>query len=257
MDTIIRSATQFELPVEKERESERTQASIVTDLIRRDIISGVFPPGSKLLLRVLSEQYGVGTIPLREALSRLAVAGFVSVIDQRGFRVPRASTEELLDIVRVLTRIEAEALEDAIVHGDLAWEGKIVSAFHQLSRVPKKNEKVPGTGNPEWEAAHEEFHAAILSACTSPWLLRLVGILRGHEARYRFLSIRATYVGKRDADAEYAAILNAILKRDVHAATSALVEHLNTTARLAVAAAMPKPALKSAKQRAPAARSAA
>ena len=226
----------FELPVEKAKVAERTQASILTDLIRRDIIAGIFPPGSKLLLRVLAERYTVGIIPLREALSRLAMSGFVEVVDQRGFRVAQASKEELLDIMRVMTNLEAEALEDSIAHGDLEWEGKVVAAYHQLSKLPMLNEKLPGTLNSAWEEAHDAFHTALLSACSSPWLLRLAALLRGHQARYRFLTVREIASGSRDAHAEHSAILAAVLRRDAGAACSNLVEHFNTTARLALAA---------------------
>ncbi|NMM28945.1 MAG: FCD domain-containing protein [Glaciimonas sp.] len=241
----------FKVPIEYERASERTQASIVTDFIRRDIIAGIFPPGSKLLLRALSERYDVGMIPMREALSRLAIAGFVTLIDQRGFRVARASKEELLDIMHVMTNIEAQALEDAIEHGDLAWEGKVVSAYHQVSKLPMVNEKIPGTMNPQWEIAHDAFHTALLSACTSPWLLRLAAILRGQSARYRFLSVNAMEAGVRDIAGEHALILAATLKRDARAASNALVEHLQTTARLAIGQSMLKPTSKNGKRRAP------
>lgn len=234
----------FEPSVTKDKAVERTQASIVTDMIRRDIIAGIFPPGSKLLLRALSERYAIGTIPLREALSRLAMAGFVEVEDQRGFRVAAASKEELFDILQVLSFIEAKALEDAIVHGDLAWEGRVVSAYHQLTRLPMLSETVPGTMNPDWEVAHDAFHSALLSACTSPWLLRLAGLLRGHSARYRFLSVHAMQAGTRDIDGEHAALLNAVLNRDASGAKSSLVDHLGTTARLAAGDPMGKPAAK-------------
>lgn len=228
---------------------ERTQASIVTDMIRSDIIAGIFPPGSKLLLRALSERYDIGTIPLREALSRLAMAGFVEVVDQRGFRVAAASKEELLDILNVMAFIEAQALEDAVVHGDLAWEGRVVAAYHQLTRIPMLNEKVPGTMNPEWEFAHDAFHAALLSACTSPWLLRLAALLRSHSARYRFLSVHAMQVGARDIDAEHASLLDTVLNRDARGARSSLLDHLNTTARLAAADPMAKPVARKGKGR--------
>jgi GntR family transcriptional regulator, carbon starvation induced regulator len=239
----------FEPPVIRETAIERTQASIVTDLVRRDIIAGIFTPGSKLLLRALSERYDVGTIPLREALSRLAMAGFVEVVDQRGFRVAPASKEELLDILRVMTHIEAEALEDAIAHGDLAWEGRIVAAYHQLSRISMLNEKVPGALNPDWEVAHDAFHTALLSACTSKWLLRLAALLRAHSARYRFLSVSAMKVGARDIRGEHTAILTAIMNRDTRGATNALVEHLNTTARLAAGGSLVEPASRKGKRR--------
>lgn len=237
-----------ELQAQEEKAPERTQASIVTDLIRRDIIAGIFPPGSKLLLRALAERYGVGNIPLREALSRLAMAGFVAAVDQRGFRVVPASTEELLDIMQVMTQLELEALKDSIAHGDLAWEGKIVSTFHLLSRLPMLNKKLPGTMNPEWEVAHDAFHTALLSACRSPWLLRLAALLREHSARYRFLSVKAMEAGVRDIAGEHSTLLAAALKRDAPAATKALADHLKTTAQLAVGGPLVKPSARKTKR---------
>jgi len=213
--------------------AERTQASIITDLVRRDIIAGIFPPGSKLLLRALTERYGVGTIPLREALSRLAMSGFVEAVDQRGFRVAETSGEELLDIARVRGRIETEALRDAIEHGNLAWEGQVLAAYHHLSRIAMSNPDIPGTLNPEWEEVHEGFHTALLSACTSPWLIRLATQLREHSARYRHLSVFYMETGKRDVLSEHQAILNAVLDRNVDLAADLLADHLAKTARLA------------------------
>ena len=230
-------AVRFKPPTVKDKTSERTQASIVTDIIRRDIIAGIFQPGAKLLLRELSARYGVGTIPLREALTRLAIAGFVAAVDRRGFRVASVSREELLDILRVMAHIEATALEDSIAHGDLAWEGRVVAAYHHLSKLPMVNNRIPGTLNPAWEDAHDAFHTTLLSACTSPWLLRLAAQLREHQARYRFLSVHEMEAGVRDVGAEHHAILAAVLDRDAGAASKTLVDHLNTTARLAPPAA--------------------
>lgn len=213
--------------------SLKTQASILTDEIRRDIIAGILPPGSKLLLRELSARYGAGANPLREALSRLAMSGLVEAVDQRGFRVARTSMEELLDIARVRISIEVEALRDAIEHGDLNWEGEILASFHRVSRISMTNQQVPGALNPEWESAHDIYHRALLSACSSPWLLRLTSLLREHSARYRHLSVVYIEAGTRDLHAEHQAITEAVLARDGQRACELLAEHLATSARLA------------------------
>lgn len=211
----------------------RTQASITSEAIRKDIIAGILAPGSKLILRELSERYDVGSIPLREALSRLAMSGLVEAVDQRGFRVADASEEELVDIARVRITIETDALRDAIEHGDLEWEGRVLGAFHQLSRIPMTNPKVRGALNPDWESAHDAYHAALLSACTSKWLIKLAAQLREHSARYRHLSVAYAEAGVRDVLAEHRAMTDAVLARDGDRASRLLAEHLGKTARLA------------------------
>ncbi|MEG1055278.1 MAG: GntR family transcriptional regulator, partial [Janthinobacterium sp.] len=111
-----------------EMASPRTMASMLADRIRDDIIAGALAPESKLRLKDLSVRYDAGVIPLREALSRLAMTGFVRAEDQRGFRVTGISTEELNDITQTRQRIETDALSNAIAHGDIEWEGRMLSS---------------------------------------------------------------------------------------------------------------------------------
>ena len=73
----------------------RTMASVLADTILRDIVSGALAPGSKLKIRELADRYQAGVIPLREAVSRLAMSGFVEAEDQRGFRVTPVSRADL------------------------------------------------------------------------------------------------------------------------------------------------------------------
>ena len=65
----------------------RTLAATAFERLRADILSCKLAPGSKLPFDRLKEDYGVGLSPLREALSRLATSGLVTMEGQRGFRV--------------------------------------------------------------------------------------------------------------------------------------------------------------------------
>lgn len=210
----------------------RTQASVLTDAIREDIIQGVFPPESKLKLRELAERYEVGVIPLREALSRLAMSGFVEAEDQRGFRVASVSRAELLDITRVRQKIETEALRDAIAHGDLNWEAAILAALYRLDRIPLLADGATQGINPEWERAHEDFHTALLAACTSSWQLKLSVLLREQTARYRHLSVQREKSSSRDVGSEHRAIADAVIARDADKACALLQLHFAATTEL-------------------------
>jgi len=212
--------------------STRTLASILTEAVRSDIISGALPPHSRLKLRELAARYQAGVIPLREALSRLAMSGFVEAEDQKGFRVTGISESELIDITKVRQRIEGDALRDAIEHGDLEWESLVLGCMHRLSRLPMTLGKNDERVNPEWENAHAAFHLALLSACSSKWLLHFARILREQTARYRHLSLRSIDSTKRDVAREHQAIGEAVLARDAERACALLSEHFATTTRL-------------------------
>ena len=61
----------------------RTQASLLVDKIRADIVGGALAPGEKLKLGELSDRYDCGINPLREALARLGATGLVVLEEPR------------------------------------------------------------------------------------------------------------------------------------------------------------------------------
>lgn len=211
-----------------------SQTSSLTDLLRLEIIRGRLSPGSKLKIRDIATKYGSGTIPTREALSRLVRSGFVDFEDQKGFRVRHASTEELKDLSRVRILIETEALRDAIAHADIAWEARILGALHQMSRLPIYNSDNSKELNVEWENAHDTFHKELISNCSSECLKTFAQTLREQTARYRHLSVRAAATPSRDIRVEHKDIVDAVLERDADKACSLLEKHLRLTASIAM-----------------------
>lgn len=211
-------------------------ASTLTEAIRVDIIRGRLKPGQRLKIQELAERYGAGTIPVREALSRLANSGFVEARDRCGFFVCTVSTEELADLHRVRLLVESVALRDSITSGDGAWEERVLSAHHRMARHGIHVPDAGGELNPEWEEAHNDFHKQLLSACTSPWLLRFADTLRAQSARYRHITVVSSRTSKRDVPGEHKAILEAALERRADVAVALNTEHLNVTTNIALEA---------------------
>jgi DNA-binding GntR family transcriptional regulator len=67
--------------------------------LRKDIVEGACPE-SPLRLADLSERYGMGFSPLREALNRLQAERLVTAESLRGFRVSARSLAEFEDALR-------------------------------------------------------------------------------------------------------------------------------------------------------------
>ncbi|MBX3214514.1 MAG: FCD domain-containing protein [Labilithrix sp.] len=230
---------------------EPTLASSVLDRLRADIVYGRLGPGEKLRLEHLAVTYDVGRTPLREACCRLASEGLVTIVDQRGFRVTPISRADLIDLTRTRQQIETLALRASIFRGDLAWEGEVTAALHRLTRLskPSGGRGAPPRLDDTWESEHGKLHAALLSACDSPWLLRFHSLLFDQSERYRRL---ATAYGQpeRDIDGEHVALVRAALERDAERACALLTEHIaRTTDRVlaahpALAATEPQPALR-------------
>src|SRR5947209_7886569 len=66
--------------------------------LRADLLSGRYRPGEKLRAEELRRRFNIGSSPIREALNRLLAEGFVTLEEQKGFRVAPVSSEELEEL---------------------------------------------------------------------------------------------------------------------------------------------------------------
>jgi len=211
-----------------------TQASSVYDRLQHDILTGRLQPGKKLRLKELIEQYDTGNSPLREALNRLSSKGMVVREENRGFRVPVASSEELEELTRTRLWLEEIALRQSIANGDTAWEERIVLAFHWLAQAAKSNEASDGTTSPEWEAHHDDFHMALISACDSSFLIDFCSQLQRRTLRYRNLAEVVEYRDRHELE-EHREIQEAVLQRNADLAVELLNKHYAKTAEIVLA----------------------
>lgn len=208
-----------------------TQASTVYDRLQDDILTGQLKPDRKLRLKELIEIYETGNSPLREALNRLSANGLVLREENRGFRVPPANTEELMELTRTRCWLEEIALRKSIVNGDAAWEERIVLAFHWLTRAARSNEAAARHTSPEWEEHHREFHMALISACNSSFLIDFCAQLQKRTLRYRNLAEVVAYRDGHELE-EHRELQQAVLNRDAELAVDLLTKHYAITSEI-------------------------
>lgn len=211
-----------------------TLASTAYDRLRRDIITTVMAPGEKLLIRQICEQYDIGLNPMREALNRLSTEGLVCQTDRRGFSVAPLNADDLGQLIWTRCALNELALRASVSHGSEAWEEGIVLAAHRLARIPRHLSE-PTEVNHAWEEAHRNFHAALLSACGSTWLIGFCQQLFDASGRYRHLARRVARakgaLSPRDPG-EHQAIAAAAVARNADEAVRLLNEHFRKTADL-------------------------
>lgn len=197
------------------------------ELLKRDIIRGLFAPGEKLLMSALKERYALGVGPLREALSQLVAERLVVAISQRGFRVAAMSLSELADIYDARAHLEAMILGLAIARGDDAWEAQILASAHTLAKVAEVKDAEEMLSI--WDTRHKAFHAAIAAGCGSPHLLQVRAALFDQAERYRHLWLQQTVFSSAALEAkrqEHAKLVEVILQRDSERACQMMREHL-------------------------------
>lgn len=221
--------------------NEGTLADRAYRVLRQDIVEGRLAGGQKLKLESLMASYSFGMSPLREALSRLTGDLLVITEAQRGFWVAPLSIEELDDISRVRALVETEAVNLSIRFGTQAWIDSVEAAFNELSEVeralPAADAPLPPELGARWEDKNRAFHSALVSACNSPWLMRVRDMLYSQSERYRRVSLKASR-GRRSVHEEHLAIFEAAIKRDALRACRMTELHVQRTAdevRLAIA----------------------
>ena len=205
-----------------------TLARQVMGRLRRDILAGALPPGSRLRIEGLRARYGVGASPLREALSQLVAEGLVLRVDQRGFRVASAEPETLRDLIETRCLVETAALRAAIARGDAAWEERVLVAHHRLARTPRSAQPERFVPHPDWEAHHRAFHLALLEGCGAQALLAFSAELHDRALRFRQLSNQIAWP-QRDVAAEHRAICEATIARRADDAATLLEAHYRRT----------------------------
>jgi DNA-binding GntR family transcriptional regulator len=205
-----------------------TLSERAASLVEQDIIAGRLAPGTRLGIADLVERYAIGATPLREGLSRLISRGLIIGIGQRGFRVADISRDDLLDITRMRSLVEIEALRLAILAGDDSWEAGILSTLHQMRRHIERTGDAFREGAPEFDRLHKGFHTALLAACGSKRLLAAHADLYDQAYRYRRVMMRSFDSGN-DFVAVHHALADRILARDIAAAQVMLTQHLHAT----------------------------
>lgn len=200
----------------------------VYDHLRTEILDGRLEPGAELIEVALAEQLGVSRGPLREAISRLAAEGLVTVSPRRGAVVRSLSKEEFLELYQVREALERMAVQ-------LAVPRLTDEQFEELASLNAEMEThAAGNEVESFFEANLAFHARLLEASGNRKLEELYRQLLGQLGRYRLRSLTLRGNLKRSVS-EHKAILRAARRGDAERAAQLMAEHIRVPQRRAMA----------------------
>lgn len=209
-----------------------TLAGDVYARLRAAIFEGRYGAGERLLPAELAVDFQVSPGVVREALTRLAAQGVAVVSPNRGFNVAHMDASDMTELVEFRVINETAALRLSIERGDVAWEGRVVAAHHQLKLLRSDDFEA-------WQPVHRGFHLSLLSACGNRRLLRECEELLDAADLYLRWSRQIAHEHasgsvfiNRDHLAEHTAIMDATLSRDADLATALYRAHLVRTEEL-------------------------
>jgi len=139
-----------------------TAEDAVTDQLRRLIVEGALPPGSRLTVAALSARLGVSATPLRAALRLLEGEGLVESHAHLVARVRELTPHDIRNLYRLRGAVLGLLVPDVVRHvsdADIEVLAELDSRFQAAAR----------DGNtPAAMAANEAFHRALLGVARNP-----------------------------------------------------------------------------------------
>lgn len=184
------------------------------------ILTGELEPGQRLIERDIADRLGVSRTPVRECIRKLESEGLVEHLPRKGCVVRRVSAGEVVEVFMIRSSLEPLASR-------LAAERRMPRDVTRLRKILTDLRSAAARGDSSTaHDFHVLFHETIFRAARSP---RLAGMLKTlmHQS-FWYARVAYTIPGRiEQAQAEHAAMLDAIETGDSDLAESRSREHVN------------------------------
>ncbi len=192
--------------------------------IRSAINSGKLQPGERLIEIQLAEELGISRTPLREAMRKLEMEGFIVMIPRKGTYVADISLKDITEIYEV--RISLDMLAASLAAERISDE-ELEEMNRQLLLTASLSVE---TEMAEIVAADSVFHDVLYRATRNERLLGIISNLREQITNIRGRSM-AQPGRMKDTLTEHRNLLDAIASRDPEAAAAAARVHIENAER--------------------------
>lgn len=187
--------------------------------IEERIVTGVYPPGTRLDEQELAAAYGVSRTPIREALIQLESAGLIEIRPRRGAVVPEVGPDRLCEMFEVMAELEAMC-------GRLAARRIRPEEMQGLQEAHRACEAARAAGDPDrYYQLNEVFHRCIYEASHNRFLAEQATALHRRLRPYRRLQLRVRN-RMNSSFSEHTAIVDAILAGEGEVAAERLRGHV-------------------------------
>ncbi len=196
-----------------------TVTATTTGAIRRLLLSGEFASGEPLRQDRLAARLGVSRTPLREALHRLSVEGFVRLDPHRGAVVAEPSPQELLELYEIREAVEVLAVRSAAESCTPADADGFEGDLDAMRYI---------TDARAWGRANGRFHERVYALSGKTQLCDLVGQLVQRAELYVCI-LASSSDRTRQANHEHEELVVALRDRDPDRAEAITRRHLEGT----------------------------
>ena len=211
------------MPPSRNPKSKKPLRETIYADLKRQILSGQLPPGSRVVEIALADRQQVSRTVIREVIKQLELEGLVRITPYKGTEVARFSLKDIEEIYAIQATLEGMA-------ADLSTAKMTEADKKDLHRIQKQLRealhKTPG----EWQKMNVRFHQFFIERCGN-WRLQNL-VKNQHDQFARYWRIILAIPGQRERNSRgHEKILQAIASRDSLKVRLAMEEHIHQTAK--------------------------
>lgn len=208
-------------------DSYKPLRELVLEAIREAIISGTLQPRERLMEIQLAEELGVSRTPVREALRKLELEGFIVMVPRKGAYVADISFKDIADIFEIRVALEGLA-------AGLAAERITPEEVEEMERLlAEKSDAINKIDMEKLVDVDTKFHESIYKASRNERLNSIISNLREQIQRFRIRSL--AYPGRmKESLDEHRSIVEAIEASDSQQARQLAQEHIENAEHILI-----------------------
>ena len=199
-------------------------------LLKEDIINGVRAPGERLIEDALAEEYMVSRTPLREAIHKLEIEGFLTRLPVRGLVVANYSIDEIRDLYQIRSLLEglATRLTTDRMLKDPCLRNELIALKENISYCQSTNTYDRGL------MYCNSLHVFVRENCRQEVCRHYLENMCEHIRRYKAIGLKETGRLNHAYD-EHMEIMTLMLNGEVAKAGLKMSEHIDNSSRSVIA----------------------
>ncbi|MDO4267927.1 MAG: GntR family transcriptional regulator [Eubacteriales bacterium] len=202
--------------------ANRDLKNIAYSTLKDRLINCIYPPGSILNEAQLATELSLSRTPIREALSRLEMDGFVRIMPKKGIYVTDISLPDIFQIFQ--TRLEIEPVTTRMA-------ALLLPESELLSFRNKFEQETPDIANAF--RLDTAMHLFIIEHCGNRYIIDMMHKIFDENTRI-IISSKQNQLQIHDARREHIEILDCLLARDVEKSAVLMRSHIENCRQAAL-----------------------
>lgn len=191
--------------------------------LKEKLINCVYPPGTMLNEVQLATEYGLSRTPIREAISRLEMDGYVKIMPKKGIYVTDISLNDVMQIFQTRIEVEPIALRMAAPYLDV---DELMMFRHKFEQ-----EETDISNAFRLDTA---MHLFIIEHCGNSYIIEMMRKLFDDNTKVVIAS-KQNRVKIHDAKCEHLEILDSLITgKDIEYTAQLMKTHIETCRRAAL-----------------------